>query len=114
MDIKAMSIAECKECGSADLYWFTSMRNTGSALDGRLCMHEVACDFVLGCQNCSETLAVVSADTLAEQMAKTQGKRTKSARCISMRPGMGEVTLKVTGGVPDFMDPGLTVVVNEV
>lgn len=73
MNIKAMSIAECKECGSADLYWFTSMRNTGCALDGRLSMHEVACDFVLGCNYCSETLAVINADKLAEKMTAAQG-----------------------------------------
>ena len=64
--------AECKECGSADLFWFTSMRNTGGALDGRLRMHEVACDFVLGCSECSETLEVVSADKIAQHMTNQQ------------------------------------------
>ncbi|MBG5299430.1 hypothetical protein I5E19_02685 [Pseudomonas aeruginosa] len=114
MDIKAAEITKCKECGSADLYWFSSMRNTGQAQDGRLSMHEVACDFVLGCRHCSETLAVVSADRLAEQMTKTQGKKTRQARCISMRPGMGEVTLLMDNGrVPGFMDPGCTVDVHE-
>lgn len=64
--------AECKECGSSDLFWFTSTRNTGQALDGRLRMHEVACDFVLGCNECSETLAVVSADRIAQHMTDQQ------------------------------------------
>ena len=63
---------KCKECGSDDLFWFTSMRNTGQAQDGRLRMHEVACDFVLGCNDCSETLAVVSADRIAQQVTEQQ------------------------------------------
>lgn len=64
--------AECKECGSDILFWFTSMRNTGQAQDGRLRMHEAACDFVLGCSECSETLAVVSADKIAQHMTNQQ------------------------------------------
>lgn len=68
--------AECKECGSYDLFWFTSTRNTGGAQDGRLRMHEVACDFVLGCHDCSETLAVVSADKIAQHMT-CQSKATQ-------------------------------------
>lgn len=64
--------AECKECGSSDLFWFTSMHNTGQAQDGRLRMHEVACDFGLGCNDCSETLAVVSSDKIAQHMTNQQ------------------------------------------
>jgi len=113
MIIKEVRITECKECGSTDLYWFTSMRNTGQAQDGRLRMNEVTCDFVLGCNHCSETLAVVSAENLAEQMTKAKGKKIRSGRCISMRPGMNEVTLRMDSGVPGFMDPGCSVVVHE-
>ena len=78
MSTKAMAIINCKKCGSSDLYWFTSMRNTGQAQDGRLCMHEVTCDFVLGCNHCSETLAVVAADNLAEQMTQAQGNTAEA------------------------------------
>lgn len=38
----------------------------------------------------------------------------RKARCISMRPGMGEVTLRMDNGrVPGFMDPGHEVFVLE-
>lgn len=74
MKIRATEITECKECGSDDLFWFANMRNTGQAQDGRLRMHEVTCDFVLGCNECSETLAIVGADELAEQINPRTGR----------------------------------------
>ncbi len=37
----------------------------------------------------------------------------RECRVISFRPGMGEVTFRVAGGVPDFMDPGCTIYVSE-
>ena len=63
-------VTKCKECGSTDLFWFTSMRNTGQAQDGRLRTHEVACDFVLGCNECSETLALVGGDKVAAYLTE--------------------------------------------
>lgn len=60
--------SKCRACGSSELIWSTHMRNTGPAQDGRLRMHEVTCDFVLGCNECSETLRVVGADDVAEYL----------------------------------------------
>jgi len=37
----------------------------------------------------------------------------REARVISFRPGMGEVTFYVKGGVPGFMDPGCTIYVSD-
>ena len=63
-------ITECKECGSNELSWFTSLQNNGSAGDGRLKLNEVSCIFVLGCESCSETLQIVPADLVARVMTE--------------------------------------------
>jgi hypothetical protein len=60
----------CKECGSKELTWFTSLQNNGSAVDGRLKLNEVGCIFVLGCDECSETLQIVPADLVASVMTE--------------------------------------------
>lgn len=57
--------AKCKECGGSELAWFASLRNSGTAQDGRLRLHEVQPIFVLGCEECSETLMVVHGDEIA-------------------------------------------------
>jgi hypothetical protein len=56
----------CPECNGDNLEWGVSMRNTSGVVDGRLRMHEVACDFFLGCRDCSETVLVIKADEVAE------------------------------------------------
>ena len=71
------TLSKCRTCGSSDLSWSTHLRNTGGAQDGRLRMHEIACDFVLGCNECSETLCVVGADDVAEYLTPL---RTGSAQ----------------------------------
>lgn len=58
----------CRECGSDDLAWQTHNKNIGQAQEGRLRTHEVECLFVLGCNYCSETLLVLSADHIAGQL----------------------------------------------
>lgn len=58
----------CKSCESTELKWFATNENKSGVTEGRLCTHEITCVFVLGCQECSETLKVVSADRLAEEM----------------------------------------------
>jgi 3-deoxy-D-arabino-heptulosonate 7-phosphate (DAHP) synthase class II len=63
---------ECRECGGSNLYWFTSMRNSGQAQNGRLRINEVAFDSVLRCGDCSETLKVISAEKIAECMTVQQ------------------------------------------
>ena len=61
-------IDKCKECGSDDLFWFAQNTVPNGIQQNRLNTHDVKCVFVLGCNNCSETLKLVSADKIAEQM----------------------------------------------
>ena len=63
-----IDIKECKECGSESLTWFAHNANRSGVMEGRLRTHEVSCLFILGCDDCSETLKVVSADKIAERM----------------------------------------------
>ena len=60
----------CPECGSRHLSWFCSTHNTSGVVDGRLRMHDVGVQFVLGCDECSETVQVVSGDKIAERMTR--------------------------------------------
>lgn len=71
MSIKASIITACKECGSTALTWQTSIVNLSSVQQGRLNTHDVECVFFLGCDHCSETLAKVSADSVASLMNKS-------------------------------------------
>ncbi|MCO7655675.1 hypothetical protein NJC11_29700 [Pseudomonas aeruginosa] len=61
-----MNITECRACGSESLTWFTNNVTFSGVQQGRLRTSEVICQFVLGCDSCSETLAVVSADKIAD------------------------------------------------
>ena len=54
-------------CGCKKLFWFTENVITSGVQQGRLTTSDVACKFVLGCPECSETLAVVSADDFADR-----------------------------------------------
>ncbi|MFW0750148.1 hypothetical protein [Pseudomonas aeruginosa] len=77
MAIKAAEITYCKECGSKDLSWFTNNVTYSGMQNGRLKTSEVTCLFVLGCDECSATLAMVRADKLADLMtAQLQEDRT--------------------------------------
>lgn len=58
----------CQECRSFDLSWFCSMQNKSDVVDGRLRLHDISASFVLGCNECSATVQVVSADRLAQNM----------------------------------------------
>jgi hypothetical protein len=63
----------CPECNAALLFdgeWFVSKRNTGSAVDGRLRMRDIAVDFVFGCGECSATVLTVPADKIAKSMTE--------------------------------------------
>lgn len=55
----------CKNCGGTDLEWFAHVRALNDVQQGRLNTHDVGCVFVLGCEECSETLHVVKADDIA-------------------------------------------------
>ncbi|MNQ43188.1 hypothetical protein D3C85_569080 [compost metagenome] len=67
-------ITECKQCGSTSLFWFATNTNRTGVMEGRLRTHEITCEFVLGCNDCSETLRVISADSLAEHMNRERSK----------------------------------------
>lgn len=58
-------VTECRECGSKSLSWDTHYKTDSGVQQGRLRTHEVYCVFVLGCEDCSETLATVRAETMA-------------------------------------------------
>jgi len=59
------TIKECTECGSKLLSWSTNPWKRNGVAEGRLRTSEIGCDFVLGCDECSETLRVVDADEIA-------------------------------------------------
>lgn len=61
------TLSKCHACGSSDLIWFT-LRNTGGAQGEPLRMPEIAYDFILGCEECSETLRVLRAEDVAEYL----------------------------------------------
>lgn len=63
-----MQITECRACLSKSLSWFTHNVSLSGVQEGRLRSNEVTCQFVLGCDYCSETLAVVSADKIADHL----------------------------------------------
>lgn len=65
-----MRPSECRECGSGLLTWQTVNRiHLGCTVQpGRLMTSDVVCLFVLGCDECSETLMVVEADGIAKFM----------------------------------------------
>jgi hypothetical protein len=86
-------VTSCKECGSKSLTWFTQKVVFNGVPQNRLNTSDVKCQFVLGCDDCSETLKVIRADTVAEHLnaapiAQTapQGKFT-----------MGELVKKTSG-----------------
>lgn len=59
-------ITQCKVCGSHDLTWFTSNLNRSDVQQGRLRTGDVECVYFLGCDACSETLAMVPAEQLTD------------------------------------------------
>ncbi len=56
----------CPNCGSDELSWCATSHNKSLVDEGRLRTHEVESLFVLGCDECSETVRIVSADDVAE------------------------------------------------
>lgn len=59
----------CRHCESADLEWFAHVRAVNDVPHGRLTTHDVGCVFVLGCNECSETLHTVKANSIAALLA---------------------------------------------
>jgi hypothetical protein len=63
---QAFTTTTCRHCGGTALTWATSIVNRSAVQNGRLNTHDVECLFHLGCDTCSETLAMVSADRVAD------------------------------------------------
>lgn len=61
----------CRECGSEALSWFAHNQNRSQVVEGRLKTNDVECVFVLGCDACSETLRIVTANEIAARMTTT-------------------------------------------
>src|SRR5450830_1035577 len=61
---------ECRECGSTALSWFAQNTVPNGIQQNRLNTSDVQCVFVLGCDDCSETLKIISADKIAEHFNK--------------------------------------------
>jgi hypothetical protein len=68
MILDASAITKCRECGSTAMTWNTSIVIRSDVQQGRLNTSNVECLFFLGCDECSETLATVSADKVAGLM----------------------------------------------
>ena len=61
-------VTQCSECGSEEITWQTINTTFSDVQQGRLRTDDVMCLFVLGCDHCSETLATISAEKIAEQV----------------------------------------------
>lgn len=61
-------ITECSNCGSKSLSWGAFVRASSDIPQGRLRTSDVRGFFSLGCNDCSESLQVVSADEIADHL----------------------------------------------
>jgi len=84
MNIKASAIKACKECGSTSLTWQTSNITRSGFQQGRLNTNDIECLFFLGCDECSETLATVCADKVADLMNKSLSAGAATNEPIAM------------------------------
>jgi hypothetical protein len=55
----------CNECGSNQLSWFISVR-------GSLKPYEISCYFILGCDECSETIKVIDSNKISKWLNDTK------------------------------------------
>jgi hypothetical protein len=71
------------------LYWSQCNSNKTGIAEGRLRTHEVTCSFVLGCEDCSETMVVIGADTFIAKHVAAQSElaalREELAQAAHMR-----------------------------
>lgn len=73
----------CRHCKGANLSWFTTNHIKTDVQQGRLNTSDVECQFVLGCNDCSETLLFVNADEVARYLNENPGV---SLRRFVLRP----------------------------
>jgi hypothetical protein len=89
---------KCKNCGGNLNSWFTSNRVNSVAVDGRLKSSEISCDFVLGCDECSETLRVVPADKIASQMNAALSAEVQEVAAIAQLNAIVDAWEALPGG----------------
>jgi len=56
----------CPNCGSEHIKWHSTVNAIRDVLDGSLRSNELTPVFYLGCDTCSETIATLSGDDVAE------------------------------------------------
>jgi hypothetical protein len=59
-----------KACESTELSWTLGTRVASGIADGRLSGHDVTPLLVLGCDECSETIATIDGDRLVNQLVR--------------------------------------------
>lgn len=62
--------AACSNCERTAMSWFPSLKVVNPIQNGRLMVSDVKPIFVLGCDDCSETLLVVEAEVIAGLLNK--------------------------------------------
>jgi len=92
---KISEITECSECGSKSLTWGTHYKTNSGVPEGRLRSSEVQCLFVLGCDECSETLAIVSADKVAAALSAQQSAPERGDEWIPVSERLPDVAQEV-------------------
>jgi len=60
--------ARCAECGSTSLTWEVHSTICAPVAQGRLTTTDVRCIFLLSCDDCSATVASLTADEVAAAM----------------------------------------------
>lgn len=71
---------QCTHCGGTNLTWDWRAYNKSDVQEGRLRTNDISVQFYLGCDDCSETLQVMSPakvtallnEQLTEKIAETQ------------------------------------------
>ena len=73
------TFTHCHECQSKSLTWQTQNKIVNGVQQGRLNSNDIQCHMVLGCDSCSETLAMVSADMVARWLTENGPTKMDSA-----------------------------------
>ncbi|EJF0838608.1 hypothetical protein L2M29_004101 [Salmonella enterica] len=73
------NMSSCPECGSQSLTWDNTVIAPGAVQNGRLTTGDVSGLFYLGCDECSHTVASVSADKVAAYLNACRATTLKGA-----------------------------------
>lgn len=73
------NMSSCPECGSQSLTWDNTVIAPGAVQNGRLTTGDVSGLFYLGCDECSHTVASVSADKVAAYLNAYRASTLKGA-----------------------------------